>query len=82
MSKIYLDNNATTKCDLEVLNSMLPYLGEQFGNPSSIYSLGREVKEKIQEARTYYYNESRTCIYYGDNEIFRECRLPCYLSFR
>lgn len=51
MSKIYLDNNATTKCDLEVLNSMLPYLGEQFGNPSSIYSLGREVKEKIQEAR-------------------------------
>lgn len=51
MSKIYLDNNATTKCDLEVLNSMLSYLGEQFGNPSSIYSLGREVKEKIQEAR-------------------------------
>ena len=51
MSKIYLDNNATTKCDLEVFNSMLPYLGEQFGNPSSVYSLGREVKEKIQEAR-------------------------------
>ena len=51
MSKIYLDNNATTKCDLKVLNSMLPYLGEQFGNPSSIYSLGREVKEKVQEAR-------------------------------
>ena len=51
MSKIYLDNNATTKCDLEVFNSMLPYLGEQFGNPSSVYSLGREVKEKVQEAR-------------------------------
>lgn len=51
MSKIYLDNNATTKCDLEVFNSMMPYLGEQFGNPSSVYSLGREVKEKIQEAR-------------------------------
>ncbi len=47
--KIYLDNNATTKCDEEVLNSMLPYLKEEYGNPSSTYGFG--IKEKINEAR-------------------------------
>ena len=51
MAKIYLDNNATTRCDSSVFDAMLPYLKEQYGNPSSIYSLGREVKEKIREAR-------------------------------
>lgn len=50
-SKIYLDNNATTKCDEEVLNAMLPYLKEQYGNPSSTYSFGKEVKEDISKAR-------------------------------
>ena len=49
--KIYLDNNATTQCDKEVLNAMLPYLNEEFGNPSSTYSIGKNVKEKISEAR-------------------------------
>lgn len=49
--KIYLDNNATTKCDEEVLNAMLPYLKEQFENPSSTYSFGKEVKDKIINAR-------------------------------
>ena len=49
--KIYLDNNATTKCDEEVLNAMLPYLKEQYGNPSSTYLFGKEVKEKINMAR-------------------------------
>lgn len=49
--KIYLDNNATTKCDEEVLNAMLPYLKEEYGNPSSTYSFGKEVKEKINESR-------------------------------
>lgn len=51
MNEIYLDNNATTKCDDEVLNAMLPYLKEEYGNPSSIYSFSKEVKEKIAEAR-------------------------------
>lgn len=50
-SKIYLDNNATTKCDEEVLNAILPYLKEQFGNPSSTYSFGKEVRDEITNAR-------------------------------
>ena len=49
--KIYLDNNATTKCDEEVLNAMLPYLKEQFGNPSSTYSFGKEAKDEITNTR-------------------------------
>lgn len=48
---IYFDNNATTKCDEEVLNAMLPYFKEQYGNPSSTYSFGKEVKEEITKAR-------------------------------
>ncbi len=49
--KIYLDNNATTKVDSEVLNAMLPYLKEEYGNPSSTYSFGRKLKEEINKAR-------------------------------
>ncbi len=48
---IYLDNNATTKVSEEVLTAMLPYLTNEFGNPSSIYSIGKKVKTKIEEAR-------------------------------
>lgn len=48
---IYLDNNATTQCDKEVLEAMLPFLEKEYGNPSSIYTFGRNVKEKIQESR-------------------------------
>ena len=50
-SEIYLDNNATTKCDEEVLNVMLPYFKEKYGNPNSTYSLGKQVKEEISKAR-------------------------------
>ena len=49
--QIYLDNNATTKIDDEVYNAMLPYLTNNYGNPSSIYSFGKEVKEQIEETR-------------------------------
>ncbi len=45
-SKIYLDNNATTKCDEDVLEEMLPYLKNEYGNPSSIYSFGKDIKSK------------------------------------
>jgi len=51
MDKVYLDNNATTKVDEEVLKEMLPYLQNEYGNPSSIYSLGRNAKKAVEEAR-------------------------------
>ena len=46
--KIYFDNNATTKCDKEVLKAMLTYIEEEYGNPSSIYSFGKNVKDSIE----------------------------------
>ncbi len=51
MKTIYLDNNATTKTDEEVVKAMLPYLSENYGNPSSIYKLGRENRKAIEDAR-------------------------------
>ncbi len=51
MQRIYFDNAATTPLDPEVLNAMMPYLTEKFGNPSSIYSYGRETKMAIEAAR-------------------------------
>ncbi len=51
MKTIYLDNNATTQVAPEVLDAMLPYLREQYGNPSSAYSFGGQVARKIRKAR-------------------------------
>jgi cysteine desulfurase len=51
MSRIYFDNAATTALDPEVLDAMMPFLTEKFGNPSSIYSYGRESKLAIENAR-------------------------------
>lgn len=48
---IYLDNNATTKCDSRVVEEMLPFLKENFGNASSLYAFGKDVKKKITKAR-------------------------------
>jgi cysteine desulfurase len=48
---IYLDHAATTRPDPEVLEAMLPYLGGQYGNASSIYSLGRESRKAVEAAR-------------------------------
>ncbi len=51
MQRIYFDNAATTAMDQEVLSAMMPYMTEKFGNPSSIYSYGRETKMAIENAR-------------------------------
>jgi cysteine desulfurase len=51
MSRIYFDNAATTALDPEVLDAMMPFLTEKFGNPSSVYSYGRETKLAIENAR-------------------------------
>lgn len=48
---IYVDNAATTKILPEVLECMLPYLKQEYGNPSSIYSIGRESRKAIESAR-------------------------------
>lgn len=48
---IYLDYAATTPVDPKVLKAMLPYLKEEYGNPSSIYSLGQKARAAIEDAR-------------------------------
>ncbi len=51
MNRIYLDNAATTPLDPQVMEAMLPYLSTHFGNPSSIYSYGRETRLAVENAR-------------------------------
>ena len=51
MDVIYMDNNATTKVAPEVVEAMVPYLSEYYGNPSSMHSFGGDVGEKIKAAR-------------------------------
>lgn len=51
MERIYFDNAATTPLDPEVFEAMKPYFIEKFGNPSSIYSYGRETRMAIENAR-------------------------------
>lgn len=51
MNPIYLDNNATTACDPAVVEAMLPFFTEQFGNPSSMHSFGNKVAHALKEAR-------------------------------
>lgn len=50
---VYLDNNATTPIDPAVVEKMAAFMGENFGNPSSLYPIGRKAKEIINEARTH-----------------------------
>ena len=51
MGPIYLDNNATTQCDPRVIDAMMPYFIEQFGNPSSMHSFGNKVGLAVKKAR-------------------------------
>jgi cysteine desulfurase len=51
MERIYFDNAATTPLDPIVLEAMLPFMSEKFGNPSSIYSYGRETRMAIEQSR-------------------------------
>ena len=47
---VYLDHNATTRLDPRVLDAMLPYLTEAFGNPSSAHAFGRTARAALDEA--------------------------------
>jgi cysteine desulfurase len=51
MNTIYFDNNATTPVAPEVLDEMLPYLRELYGNPSSMHTFGGQLHRKVEEAR-------------------------------
>ncbi|MCW5908916.1 MAG: cysteine desulfurase [Chitinophagales bacterium] len=65
--KVYLDNAATTPVSKEVLDEMLPYFAEHFGNPSSIHSYGRKAKaaiEKVRKTVAKYLNASTSEIFF------------------
>jgi cysteine desulfurase len=51
MAVVYLDNNATTKVDPEVLQAMLPYFSDYYGNASSMHAFGGGMARVIREAR-------------------------------
>ena len=51
MNTYYFDNGATTKVKQEVVNEMIPYFSENYGNPSSVYGIARDAKKAIEEAR-------------------------------
>ncbi len=67
---IYLDNNATTKVDDNVLSAMIPYLKEEYGNPSSTYSFGKNIKNEINKAKK---NLARLLNADSDDIIFTSC---------
>ena len=48
---VYLDNNATTRVDPQVLEAMLPFFSDAYGNPSSMHAFGGQVARKLDEAR-------------------------------
>src|SRR4030067_1334367 len=51
MKRVYLDHAAATPVRREVLEAMLPYFRERFGNPSAVYDLGSEIKDVLEEQR-------------------------------
>ncbi|WP_174590902.1 cysteine desulfurase NifS [Methanocella conradii] len=51
MKKVYLDNSATTRVSQEVLDAMLPFFTEMYGNPSSLHTMGQEANAAVQKAR-------------------------------
>jgi cysteine desulfurase len=51
VTAIYLDHNATTPVDAQVLEAMLPFLRGEFGNPSSSYALGHRAHAAVERAR-------------------------------
>ncbi|AEI38191.1 cysteine desulfurase NifS [Zymomonas mobilis] len=56
MRSVYLDNNATTRVDPEVVAAMLPFFTENFGNPSSLHHFGTEAKTALRSARQHLQN--------------------------
>ena len=63
---IYADHAATTPVRQEVLQAMLPYFSQQYGNPSSLYRLGRQAKAALEQAR----ERVAHCLNASPEEIF------------
>ena len=84
METIYFDNAATTKIKTEVLNEMMPYLSMEYGNASSLYSIGRRAKRAIENAR----KQVATLLNCNSNEIYftakdwRVCRFWLSENYR
>ena len=70
MNVIYLDNNATTQVDPDVVQAMLPFYSELYGNPSSMHSFGGGVAASIKEARE---NVARLLGAAADEIVFTSC---------
>jgi cysteine desulfurase len=70
MKVIYLDNNATTRVDPDVVQAMLPFYSELYGNPSSMHSFGGGVAASIKEARE---NVARLLGAAADEIVFTSC---------
>lgn len=51
MNQVYMDHSATTATDPAVIEAMLPYFSEKYGNPSSIYTIGRQARKAVEESR-------------------------------
>ncbi|MGD2174569.1 MAG: cysteine desulfurase NifS [Candidatus Brocadiaceae bacterium] len=51
MKRVYMDHSATTPTRREVIDAMVPYFGEEYGNPSSVHSAGQRTREVVEEAR-------------------------------
>lgn len=64
--KVYMDNAATTKLSPDVLNAMMPYLTDIYGNASSVHAFGREARECVEHAR----NQVAAAINASPDEIF------------
>ena len=71
---IYMDNAATTPVKPEVLDAMLPYFTEKFGNPSSIYSISSENKKAITDAREVIAKTINTTPRSEERRVGKECR--------
>jgi cysteine desulfurase len=65
MKAVYFDHAATTPVDPQVLEAMLPYFGERYGNPSELHRLGREARVAVEEARA----EVAAALGAGEKEI-------------
>lgn len=66
MRPVYLDNNATTPCAAEVIDAMLPYLREEFGNPGSPHLMGRVAAKAVANAR----EQIASCVGCEPTELF------------